>query len=510
MRANAFLILLAAFAPALVVEPALACQYEFAPEPVGGPSAEFLAPKMASAATFVDLAVAEGESQFRGPDGKIVPWSNAVSFRVLRRWKGASADRFILFGSVADEKAPGWSLGHWVDDEGRVEPFESVREAWSSTPVGMNSCDPPALTVRVGQTYLILREADGRLLGAVQYHPGGRAVRGTAIAEAALWPDNDWARQMSYTVEAPTAAPASAPGGELDPTRATVRFRRPLTAAAATDLLRRAGAQPFAVTLIRNVVTSDYRLGSEQAWLGIIADGAAWAGRSATDRSIVQAQARAIVDAYTVSSVANDTAKREHARMVLALAQAPPEKESALVSSVSFIGGSSVRLALAARPEVADVVPARVVRGRVWTAPPLGLVPGDPLPQIGSIELHRRLAAIAGRAIPPSAIEGSWRLVGSYETDFAEEVMTVTFRKGVVTATFPCTPAVTGTYRLEGQALEMAMPKPLFEACPQRNSFWTADYFFGDSQVLTTRLAGDKLLLIGNGGEYRFARGQAS
>jgi hypothetical protein len=490
--------------------PALSCQYEFAPEPIGGPSAKFLAPKMSSAATFVDLAIAEGETEFPGPDGKVVPWSKAVSFRVLRRWKGASADRFILFGSVVDAKAPGWSLAHWVDDQGRIEPFESVREGWSSTPTGMSSCDPPALGVTVGQTYLVLREADGRLLGAVQYHPGGRAARGTPIAKANLWPDDEWARQMSYTVEAPKLGPAAVPAGTPDPTRATVRFRTPLTPAAGTDLLRLAGAKPFAVTLIRNGITSDYRLGSDQAWLGIIADAATWAGRSRTDPLILQAQARALVDAYSVSSVTMDTAKREHARMVLALAQAPAEEGPALVSSVTFIGGPPVQRALAVRPEVADVVPATIVRGRLSTAPPLGSRAGDPLPDMEPVDLHRRLSAIAGRAIPPNALEGRWRVVGSYESDFGEEVMTLSFRNGHVTATLPCIPAVTGTYRLEGQGLEIALPKPSLKPCPQRHSFWTADYFFGDSKVMTARLTGDKLLLIGNGGEYRFARGSAS
>ena len=44
--------LLAAFATGCLCEAALACTYEFAPEPIGGPSARFLAPKMASEATF--------------------------------------------------------------------------------------------------------------------------------------------------------------------------------------------------------------------------------------------------------------------------------------------------------------------------------------------------------------------------------------------------------------------------------------------------------------------------
>ena len=122
------------------------------------------------------------------------------------------------------------------------------------------------------------------------------------------------------------------------------------------------------------------------------------------------------------------------------------------------------------------------------------------------MELHGRLAAIAGRGIPPKALEGSWRLVGTYESQFDEEVMTLTFRNGSVTASFPCIPPVVGTYKLEGQAIEIAMPKPSLKACPQRNSFWTADYFLGDSKLMTARLSGDKLVLIGNGGEYRFTR----
>ena len=458
----------------------------------------------------MDLAVAEGESEFRGPDGKVVPWSKAVSFRVLRRWKGTSTDRFILFGRLVPQREPGWSLTHWVNDQGEIEPFESVREGWSSTPTGMTSCDPPALGVKAGQTYVVLREADGRLLGAVRYHPGGRAIRGTAISEANLWPDHDWARQMSYTAEASKLGPPAAPVGTPDPTHATVRFRDPVTAAVATDILRRAGAQPFAVALIRSGVTSDYRLGTDQAWLGIIADAAAWASRSRTGSSILQTQAGSLVEAYSVSSVTNDTTKREHARMVLALAQAAAEQGPALVSSVSFIGGSAVEHALSVRPEVADVVPATSIRGLVSTAPPLALMAGNPLPQLEPVELHRRLTAIAARAVLPSAFEGSWRLVGSYESDFGEEVMTLTFRTGNVTATFPCIPAVTGTYKLEGQALEIAMPKPSLKACPQRHSFWTADFFFGDSEVMTARLRGDELLLIGNGGEYRFTRGPAA
>lgn len=486
--------------------PALACQYDFAPEPIGGPSAKFIAPRMAAAATYVDLAVAEGESDIRGPDGNVVPWSKAVSFRVLRRWKGASSDRFLLFGRIVADAEPvgSWHLAHWVDDHGRGVPFHSVREAPIATTSGINSCSPPELAVKAGRTYLILREADGRLLGAVRYHPDSYASAGTPIAEVGLWPDHEWARQMSIVQEPPRIGAAAVPAGTPDPSRATVQFRRPLSAAAATDLLRDAGALPFAVLTNRNGLTSDYRLGSDVAWPGIVADATAWASRVQTPRPLIEQQALSVVDSYAVRDITNDTAKQQQARMVLVLAQAPPEVGPALVSAVSFIGGPAVQAALAKRAEVAAVVPATRVRERIADPPPPGFVAADPLPQLQPVEIHRRLTALAGRDLPESAIEGEWRLAELDGSQVVPGVLTLGLSGGRLSGTLSCAP-VAGTYRFAGRVLEVQAAKPAVDSCPKSESRWLGEWFF-DSATFTLAPKGDHLELVGENGTYRLVR----
>lgn len=486
-------------------QPAIACQYEFAPEPVGGPSAKFIGRKMGAVASFIDVAMAEGASDVRGPDGK-PSISKALNFRVIDRWKGNSPDRFILFGWVPPKPAeqPQWSMTHWVDDQGRVEPYESVRESTVAMPAGGTSCDPSALAVTPGRIYLVYREADGRLLGAVPYHEGSMARRGTPIVEVGLWPDNDWARELhigAYVHR--TAFPAQT----RDPSRATVRFRKPMDAKRVSELLRRANAQPFAVTMVRGGVTSEYRLDANQAWPGILADAAAWGSSARTDPAMVRAQAAALVDAYPARDLTNDGMKQLMARKLLALAEAPAEKGPPLIHSVAIVGDANVQRALVSRPEVAEVTPAPRIRDRAASGPVTATPgPGEILDQAAGVPLHRRLSKIAGRDPPPSAIEGSWKLVGTSHEDYTDDVMTLTFSGGRVELRSPCIPEVTGSYGFEGLVLEIDMAKQSVKACPQRSSYWLADYFFGDSQALTVRLRGDALTLVGTGGEYRFAR----
>ena len=485
-------------------QPAMACQYEFAPEPIGGPSAKFIGRRMGAAATFVDVAMAEGASELRGPDGK-ASISKALSFRVIDRWKGNSADRFILFGWVPPKPGdvPAWSMTHWVDEQGRVEPFENVRESTVAMPLYGTSCDPPSLAVTPGRIYIVYREADGRLLGAVNYHEGGRAVRGTSIVEAGLWPDNDWARELH--LGAAYHGRKDPLAQTVDPARTIVRFRRPIEAARASELLRRAGAQPYAVTMVRGAVSSEYRLDAGQAWPGIVADAAAWANAARTDPALIKAQAAALVDTYAARDLYSDGSKQRTAAKLMSVGDAAAESGPALVASVAVVGKESIRRALAALPEVAEASAAVRIRDRVASGPvPVEVVPSGAWQQDEGLPLYRRLAKFAGRDLPASAIEGSWKLVGTSYENYTDDVMTLTFADGRVTLNSPCIPATTGTYRFDGTVMEVEMEKQSVKGCPQRSSYWLADYWFGDNKMLTVRAKGDALTLIGTGGEYRF------
>lgn len=495
---------LAALLALAAAQPAMACQYEFAPEPIGGPSAKFIGKKMGEAATFVDVAMAEGESEVRQPDGKPAV-SKALSFRVLDRWKGNSPDRFILFGWAPPKAVdqPSWSMTHWVDGQGRVEPFESIRESSVAMPAGMTSCDPSALAVTPGRIYIVYREADGRLLGAIQYHEGGRAVRGTSIVEGALWPDNDWARELH--IGAAYEGRKKPQLRTVDPARTIVRFRRPIAAVRVSELLRRVGAQPYAVRMVRGEVRSEYRLDAGQAWPGIVADAATWANAARTDPALIKAQAAALIDKYAVRDLTNDGSKQRTAQTLMAVGAAEAERGPALVESVAVVGNDGVRRALAGLAEVAEATAAVLIRGRVASGPvPVEAVPSGAWLQEDGVPLYRRLAKFAGRDLPVSALEGSWKLVGTSYENYTDDVMTLTFADGRVSLTSPCVPATAGTYRYEGLVLEIEMEKQSVKACPQRSSYRLADYWFGDNKMLTVRANGDALTLIGTGGEYIF------
>jgi hypothetical protein len=70
----------------------------------------------------------------------------------------------------------------------------------------------------------------------------------------------------------------------------------------------------------------------------------------------------------------------------------------------------------------------------------------------------------------------------------------------------PCAAASVASYRIEGQILELKLPKPDLSACPQRRAFWTAAEVF-DRNLFTVRLKGDRMrLLTENAGDLEFAR----
>jgi hypothetical protein len=143
------------------------------------------------------LPLPNEREQARGPGGRLLP-SSAITFRVLRRLKGNSPERFLLFGrgiSPVDPATRPAELGHWVDEAGRVEPVANVREAPPQGRTMSTSCDPPDLQPALGRTYLVFREADGRLLGQLAFHRDSRPTEAFPIADVGLFAVSSWGRQ---------------------------------------------------------------------------------------------------------------------------------------------------------------------------------------------------------------------------------------------------------------------------------------------------------------------------
>jgi hypothetical protein len=494
---------LAVAAAMLAAAPAQACQYEFAPEPIGGPSARFIMPRMFNAASFVDLVVAEGSQQLSSlpavPQG---PDAEAQSFRVIQRWKGSSTDRFILLGSKGDGQ-PEWTMTHWTDEQGRIYPFMSVREAEVGSLMALHSCSPPTIAPKAGTLHIVFREADGRLLSAVPYHADMRPVAGTSIVEVdPLWLETDLGREAHAAEAYARSLKLPALVETAEPRRATVRFRQPLTSDVVKALLTNAGAMPFGVTLLRGQRTMDYRLGSEVAMLRLVDDAVAWAQRTSTPRSLVTAHASALLDGYSLGSLHVDGPQLRFLADILRLAREPEEQGAVRISAVQVVAGPAIQQALARQAQVAAVVPGRRIRNRaVIDAPAPAPIAALPTP----LAVHRGLAAVTGRNHSASDLAGKWRLVASF-TPLEEEALTLEFIGDRVRAAMPCAAESIADYRIEGHVLEMQLPKPDLKACPQRRAFWTAADMF-EKTLFTVRMTGGRMrLLTDNGGDLEFAR----
>jgi len=226
--------------------PAAACLYTQAPEQVGDTSAQFLAGRMVAAATHVDLVVVEDD----GTRALDEPATGVITLRSIARLKGAGADRFSLFGTgltlrpEADRifAAP---LQHFTREDGRVVPFpyneERQRLLFPASagrpppPVMMSSCSPAEVSAHTGRFYVVMRGADGRLLGDFQLYDGVSSPA-FAFVPVTLAQDDYWLRAVRMAAGNQPAADGPSVlhlRGGSDPARLEAALRRAGVKAAA-------------------------------------------------------------------------------------------------------------------------------------------------------------------------------------------------------------------------------------------------------------------------------------
>jgi hypothetical protein len=245
MRHIVSAVALAAFA---LPQAALACSYALRPEEVGYASGQYFAKEMLAAATYADLVLVEADGT-RAMDARP---TGIITLRTIARFKGNSADRFIVFGgpltfSPDKERIFNAPLQHFTSETGQVTPFSYLEERPTllfsraagdppPTPIALTSCSPPALMAETGRFYVVLRDAEGRVLNRLTMSNGKSASPNHpafGFVPVTLSDDDFWLWSVRMAAAAPQAAQAQgllylAPGS--DP----ARVERDLRAAGAT------------------------------------------------------------------------------------------------------------------------------------------------------------------------------------------------------------------------------------------------------------------------------------
>ena len=173
-----------ALAALALPQAAQACLYTQQPEEVGHASGQYFAKEMLAAATYADLVLVEDDGT-RAMDARP---TGIITLRTIARFKGNSADRFTVFGSpltFSPDKARIFNapLQHFTSETGQVTPFSYMEERPTllfpratgdppPPPIGLTSCSPPALMAETGRFYVILRDAEGRVLNRLTMSKG--------------------------------------------------------------------------------------------------------------------------------------------------------------------------------------------------------------------------------------------------------------------------------------------------------------------------------------------------
>ncbi|HEX9947459.1 MAG TPA: hypothetical protein VGA98_07960 [Allosphingosinicella sp.] len=234
------LLFLAAPLALLAAGPAAACLYTQVPEAVGDSSAQFLARRMVAAATHVDLVLVEDDGT--RPMGEAQ--TGVLTLRSIARLKGNGPDRFSLFGAGLTlrpeaEQVFQSPLQHFTREDGRVTPFPYNEErqgrlfpdaagAPPPPPVMTTSCSPPVIGGQSGRFYVVMRGADGRLLGDFPLYDGARAPA-FAFVPVTLGRDDYWLRAVQLAMgegPAPEGAAVLHLRGDSDPARVEAALRR--------------------------------------------------------------------------------------------------------------------------------------------------------------------------------------------------------------------------------------------------------------------------------------------
>ena len=179
-----YLVSAAALATLALPQVAQACLYTQPPEEVGHSSGQYFAKEMLAAATYADLVLVEDDGT-RAMDARP---TGIITLRTIARFKGNSADRFTVFGSpltFSPDKARIFNapLQHFTSETGQVTPFSYMEERPTllfpratgdppPPPIGLTSCSPPALMAETGRFYVILRDAEGRVLNRLTMSNG--------------------------------------------------------------------------------------------------------------------------------------------------------------------------------------------------------------------------------------------------------------------------------------------------------------------------------------------------
>lgn len=233
------LLLLAATLTLVAAGPALACQYTQMPEDVGDGSARFFARRMMAAATYVDLVLMEDD----GIQPMGAPATGVLTLRSIAHLKGSGPDRFSLFGngltlSSDAERVFKARLQHFTSEDGRVTPFPYNEErpgrlfpnlgGATEPPMTMTSCSPNAIAGQSGRFYVVMRGADGRLLGNLPLDGRGRETT-FAFVPVTLDPDDHWLRAVHMAALDGTATLGPAVlhlRGDADPARVEAALRK--------------------------------------------------------------------------------------------------------------------------------------------------------------------------------------------------------------------------------------------------------------------------------------------
>ena len=227
---------------------AQACSYAQRPEEVGYASGEYFAKEMLAAATYADLVLVEDN----GTRAMNVRPTGVITLRTIARFKGNSADRFTVFGgpltfSPDKERVLTAPLQHFTNERGQVTPFSYMEERPSSLfsqadgdppppPPPMTSCSPPGLVAETGRFYVVLRDADGRVLNRLTMSDGKTSspnYPAFGFVPATGSDENFWL----WSVRVAAAAPQNAQAQELlylAPGSDPARVERALRAAGAT------------------------------------------------------------------------------------------------------------------------------------------------------------------------------------------------------------------------------------------------------------------------------------